>query len=148
MKKRVKAKVAKQEAGDELTDDENETIEAAARRGADVVALHKTSVSTGRQLIDGMFRELLSQHTNRDLLAELVEQHCDDIGEKLTAVVQKVVSLPTRAGTARDLAQALERVVRLERQAYSLDDDGGDQAGGLADALQKARKRAQTIENE
>lgn len=120
VKTRVKAKVARQEVLD--SDEDEAIVEKAAQRGADVIALHKTSIGTGRQLVDGMLRELLSQHTNRDLLKELIEQHGDDLGEKMTAVVQKAISLSSRATTARDLSQAMERLIRLERQAFSLDE--------------------------
>jgi hypothetical protein len=39
------------------------------------------------------------------------------------AALQKVLELPTRTGTMKMLADTMTKLVTLERQAYSLDDE-------------------------
>ena len=97
-----------------------------------------------------MLNEVLDGSQDAPTLAELGEQYIDDNGLKgnAAASIRKAISLPTRAATVRDLSTALGRLVALERQAYSVDSQPDSADGSLADALTKARQRAQILERE
>lgn len=104
--------------------DDDEIIEAAAKRGAQVIDTHRTDIRTGRQLVETMFGELQRQCAEPDMTAAAVDQVADDDGftPQARSFAMKAISLPGRATTLRDLSQSLQRLVAMERQAYSLDE--------------------------
>lgn len=117
--------------------DDDAIVEQGAQQIEQVVRLHRKDIADGRTLVELMFGELKSEVVNKDLLAEIAEQHIDqtDADTRAANAIRRAISLPSRAGTLRDLSQSLQRLVTLERQAFSVDDDRG--AGTYEERLRK-----------
>lgn len=107
---------------------DEEIIEQGAQQIEGIVRLHRKDIADGRNLVELMFAELKSEVVNRDLLAELADQHIDETKADARAAnaIRRAISLPSRAGTLRDLSQSLQRLVALERQAFNMDDEQGE----------------------
>ena len=129
--------------------DEERAVEENADRVVGVVTLHRRDIRTGRETVEMMLDELRAE-CKMPGLSEMAEQHIEESGasQREAQAIRKAVSLPGRAGVMRDLSQSMQRLINLERQAYSIDEDSGDEAGGLAEALSKARRRARQIEQD
>jgi len=129
--------------------DEARAVEENADRVVGVVTLHRRDIRTGRETVEMMLDELRAE-CKMPGLSEMAEQHIEESGasQREAQAIRKAVSLPGRAGVMRDLSQSMQRLINLERQAYSIDEDSGDEAGGLAEALSKARRRARQIEQD
>ncbi|MOA34409.1 hypothetical protein D3C78_1557800 [compost metagenome] len=73
-----------------------------------------------------MLEELEGLTDNRELfdqLGELLHSPDDNGVDKLNDLYQKVISLPSRTKTLKDLGDTLRVLIALERQAYSIDDE-------------------------
>lgn len=129
VRKETRSQALRDSLRDQNASDE-EIVEQAARRGSEVIQTHRQDVREGRQIVEMMLGELRSECTHHDLLSELAEQHVDsaDIDARAANAVRRAVSLPGRAGTIRDLSQSMQRLVALERQAFSLDEDGSGES--------------------
>jgi len=129
--------------------DEARAVEENADRVVGVVTLHRRDIRTGRETVEMMLDELRAE-CKMPGLSEMAEQHIEEssASQREAQAIRKAVSLPGRAGVMRDLSQSMQRLINLERQAYSIDEDSGDEAGGLAEALSKARRRARQIEQD
>ena len=55
-------------------------------------------------------------------LGELMRKEDGNGQDKLNDLYQKIISLPSRAKTMKDLGESLRVLVALERQAFGLDD--------------------------
>ena len=104
---------------------EERAVEENAERVAGVVNLHRRDIRDGREIVEMMLGELRHE-CEAPGLQELAEQHIDEEGasQQRAQAIRKAVSLPGRAQTMRDLSQSMQRLVSLERQAFSLDDSG------------------------
>lgn len=122
--------------------DEDETIEAAAERGLQVVKSHRQDIARARDLVARMLGELDATTTGRDQIEAMIEAVCvktdkdgqAQVDQKRLEAMMRAVSLPGRATVIRDLSQAMQRLVTLERQAFNLDSKDGD-SSGPADAV-------------
>jgi hypothetical protein len=108
-------------------------IDANAQAIANVRMAHRTDISRSRLLANKLLDELAGLTDNRDLFEQLGEllHEPDDKGiDKRNELYHKVISLPGRSKTMKELSDTLKTLVLLERQAYSLDTlaDGGDSA--------------------
>ena len=113
---------------DNVDADESEIVEAASRRGADVVLHHRQDIAQGRLILKGMMQELHAETIERELYESIVERRIDAamLKEHEANMARKAISLPQRATTLRDLTQSAQRLIALERQAFSLDEDYSD----------------------
>lgn len=109
-------------------------IEANAQSIADVRMAHRGDIARSRRLTNKLLDELEDVTDNRDLFAELGElmRSEDDKGQdKRNDLYQKVIDLPARTKTMKELAETLKTLVALERQAYDIvPEQGGDPSGG------------------
>ena len=106
---------------------ERETIEANAQAIADVKLGQRKDIQRGRSIVMRLFDELELQAgpDNAALLEQLGEmlRREDDRGQdKLNDLYHKIISLPGRAKTMKDLGESLRVLVLLERQAFGMDD--------------------------
>lgn len=145
LKAKIKAKadalVSRREVSKEVStkqaETEREIVESNAEAIANVRMAHRGDISRSRQLTNKLLDELEALTDNRELYDELGEllRDPDDNGmDKLNDLYQKVVSLPTRSKTMKELAETLKTLIALERQAYDLDSKVG---GSAADELSK-----------
>lgn len=99
-------------------------IELNAQTIADVRLGHRKDIGRSRRLALALLEELESLTDNRDLfdqLGELLRDPDDNGHDKRNDLYAKVISLPSRTKTMKDLGDTLKILVGLERQAYGLD---------------------------
>lgn len=110
---------------------EREIIDGNADSVANVRMAHRGDIARGRRLTNKLLDELEGLTDNRDLFEELGElmRNPDDNGQdKRNDLYQKVIDLPARTKTMKELAETLKTLVSLERQAYDIvsDPTGGE----------------------
>lgn len=69
-------------------------------------------------------------------MGELMRREDDRGQDKLNDLYQKIISLPGRAKTMKDLGESLRVLVTLERQAFGLDDKDQKPQDSLTTLLQ------------
>lgn len=107
---------------------ERETVDAVAQTQAGVRLSHRADILRARNVTMSLLAELEHQAgaENAALLEELGElmRKPDDKGQdKLNDLYQKIISLPGRAKTMKDLGESLRVLVAMERQAYGIRDE-------------------------
>jgi len=112
-------------------------IDSNAQTIADVRLGHRKDIGRSRRLASKLLDELEGLTDNGNLfneLGELLRSEDDNGQDKLNDLYHKVISLPTRTKTMKELSDTLKTLVGLERQAYGLDalPDGGDNAQAAA----------------
>lgn len=103
---------------------ERELIEATAEAIATVRMEHRGDIRRARELTNTLFDELSGQSADTAALEKLGELLCDpdDKGrDRLNEIYQKVISLPSRVKSMKDLSDSLKTLIGLEREAYSID---------------------------
>lgn len=127
-----KAEVSKQ-VSTETLETERGIVEANAKVIADIRIAHRTDIGRGRRLANKLLDELEGLTDNRDLfeqLGELLRSEDDNGQDKRNDLYMKVIDLPARTKTMKELGETLKNLITLERQAYDLSSDGS----GPADA--------------
>ena len=128
---------------------EKQIVDANAEAITRIRLSHRADVQRSRGIVMRLLDELEVQTgaENVVLLEELGElmRRPDDKGQdKLNDLYQKIISLPGRAKTMKDLGETLRVLIALERQAFGLDapeeGDGGDKS--FLEAMLNARARA------
>lgn len=120
-----KAEVSKQVSTEALAT-ERGIVEANAQVIADIRIAHRTDIGRSRRLAIKLLDELESVTDNRQLFEELGElmRSEDDKGQdRRNDFYMKVIELPTRTKTMKDLGETLKNLIALERQAYSINDE-------------------------
>lgn len=126
---------------------EQQVIETNAQAIVNVRLSHRAGLCEGREIIKAMMAELSSQcgEKNADLLRQLGDmmRAPDEYGnDKLNDLYLKIVSLPGRAKTMKDLADSMVKLIDKERQAFDIDKDTTDPDAGkpnLNDAQRASR---------
>lgn len=126
---------------------EREIIDANAQAIVSVRLSHRRDIQRSRSITMRLLEELELQsgRENAELLEQLGElmRREDDRGQdKLNDLYQKIISLPGRAKTMKDLGESLRVLVTLERQAFGLDTAGpdGEAQNGPAKQLTDAER--------
>ena len=114
---------------------ERQVIEDNANQIASVRISHRKDIARARSVAANLLTELELQ-TGPDaaaMLADLGElmRSPDDKGQdKLAEIYQKVISLPGRVKTMKDLGDSMRVLIGLEREAYGIEgDDDKNQSG-------------------
>lgn len=133
---KVSAAVVSAEVSARTKLNEREAIERASDEIVSVRLGQRKDIQRSRSIVMRLFDELELQAgpENAQLLEELGElmRKPDDKGQdKLNDLYQKIISLPGRAKTMKDLGESLRVLVALERQAYGIKDDAPDPGAGL-----------------
>ena len=120
---------------------EREVIDANAQAIVSVRLSHRRDIQRSRSITMRLLEELELQsgRENAELLEQLGElmRREDDRGQdKLNDLYQKIISLPGRAKTMKDLGESLRVLVTLERQAFGLDDKDQKPQDSLTTLLQ------------
>lgn len=132
IKAKAEALVTKQSVTGGVTEKgrvtEQQVIETNAQAIVNVRLSHRAGLSEGREIIKSMMGELSSQcgEENAELLRQLgnMMRSPDEFGnDKLNDLYLKIVSLPGRAKTMKDLADSMAKLIDKERQAFDLDKD-------------------------
>lgn len=105
-------------------------IEANAQVIADVRMSHRGDIRKSRDLVMALLSELQHETHGIDLfeqLGELLRDEDEKGQDKLNDIYHKVISLPSRVKSMKDLADALKTLIGLERDAYGI---GAEPQGG------------------
>lgn len=128
---------------------EKQIVEAVAAQQVHVRMVQRKDIqrsrSVGMRLLNEL--ELQAGPENAALLEELGElmHRPDDKGQdKLNELYQKIISLPGRVKTFKDLSEALRITIGLERQAFGIGDGDDDDAlkGGARTVIVPAKDAA------
>ena len=120
---------------------ERDIIDANAQAIVSVRLAHRKDIQRSRSITMRLLEELELQsgRENAELLEQLGElmRREDDRGQdKLNDLYRKIISLPGRAKTMKDLGESLRVLVTLERQAFGLDDKDTKPQDALTTLLQ------------
>ena len=99
-------------------------IEATAEVIATVRMEHRGDIRRARELTNTLFDELGTQCADVSALEQLgdIMFDPDDKGrDRLNEIYQKVISLPSRVKSMKDLSDSLKTLIGLEREAYSIE---------------------------
>ncbi|AXW87812.1 hypothetical protein AU509_12070 [Lonsdalea britannica] len=137
LKAKIKAKadalVSKREVSSKVSTEtatsERILIEANAEVIATVRMEHRGDIRRARNLANSLFDELGAQCGDVSALEKLgdIMFDPDDNGrDRLNELYHKVISLPGRVKSMKDLSDTLKTLIGLERQAYDIDGPEGD----------------------
>ena len=120
---------------------ERAVIDANAQAIVSVRLSHRRDIQRSRSITIRLLEELELQsgRENTELLEQLGElmRREDERGQdKLNDLYHKIISLPGRAKTMKDLGESLRVLVTLERQAFGLDDKDQKPQDALTTLLQ------------
>lgn len=111
-------------------------IEVAVQTNVQVISRHRKDIGQGQRIVGLMMAELMEGIQHRVEVEEVIhEETADDKSPQRRNRMLKMVSLPARAGTMRDLSTAMKNLVALERQAYNLDEESTEDS--LEDRLMR-----------
>ncbi|EAU2329940.1 hypothetical protein CU481_12325 [Salmonella enterica] len=105
---------------------ERELVEATAEAIANVRMEHRGDIKRARELANLLFSELSAECTDVEALHKLGELmlNSDDKGQdKLNDLYHKIISMPQRVKSMKDLSDTLKTLIGLEREAYSIKED-------------------------
>ncbi|MGE1402281.1 hypothetical protein ACMFFG_14610 [Citrobacter freundii] len=105
---------------------ERELVEATAEAIANVRMEHRGDIKRARELANLLFSELSSECADVESLHKLGELMLspDDKGQdKLNDLYHKIISMPQRVKSMKDLSDTLKTLIGLEREAYSIKED-------------------------
>ncbi|MDQ0548173.1 hypothetical protein ACKVM9_002395 [Pantoea agglomerans] len=139
LKAKIKAKadalVSKREVSKQVSTEtatnERILIEANAEVIANVRMEHRGDIRRARNIASSLFGELEAQCADVGALEQLGDLMLspDDKGQdKLNEIYHKVISMPGRVKSMKDLSDTLKTLIGLERQAYDIDGPTGDEA--------------------
>lgn len=126
------------------TPTEREQVDVEAQVQSRIRLSHRHDIGRSRSLVMRLLSELEAQTDSPELLASLGAMMAkpDERGvDKLNDLYQKVISLSSRTGTMKSLAESLKNLVGLEREAYGLATAGGTD-DPLAELLGAMRRSA------
>ncbi|OEG95213.1 hypothetical protein AN674_0222665 [Enterobacter kobei] len=118
-----KAEVRKQ-VRSEVTFNERVLIEATAEVIASVRMEHRGDIKRARQITNALFDELGAECADvaaLERLGELMFDPDDKGQDKLNDLYHKIISLPSRVKSMKDLSDSLKTLIGLEREAYSIE---------------------------
>lgn len=106
---------------------ERETIDANAQAIAAVKLTQRRDISRTRSITMALLKELELQTGQENVellrsLGEVMRSENEQGQDRMNDLYQKVISLPGRAKTMKDLGESLRVLIALERQAFGLDD--------------------------
>lgn len=137
----VSRSVVSKEVSKERADTERQIIETNAEVIASIRMAHRGDISRGRRLTNKLLDELEGLTDNRDLFEELGEllRSEDKNGEdKRNDLYSKVISMPGRSKSMKEMAETLKTLITLERQAYSL--NGDDKPDGSSATITRVER--------
>ena len=105
---------------------ERELVEATAEAIANVRMEHRGDIKRARELANLLFSELSAECTDVEALHKLGELMLspDKKGQdKLNDLYHKIISMPQRVKSMKDLSDTLKTLIGLEREAYSIKED-------------------------
>ncbi|EKN3404925.1 hypothetical protein AB5J03_003883 [Yersinia enterocolitica] len=137
LKAKIKAKadalVSKREVSTQVSTEkalsERILIEANAEVIANVRMEHRGDIRRAREITNALFDELGAECADIESLRKLGELMLDpdeNGRDRLNEVYQSIIALPERVKAVKALSDAMKNLIGLERQAYDIGEDKGD----------------------
>ncbi|HDL7940318.1 TPA: hypothetical protein PXP85_002111 [Yersinia enterocolitica] len=137
LKAKIKAKadalVSKREVSTQVSTEKAVTerilIEANAEAIANVRMEHRGDIRRAREITNALFDELGAECADIEALRKLGELMLDpdeNGRDRLNEVYQSIIALPERVKAVKALSDAMKNLIGLERQAYDIGEDKGD----------------------
>lgn len=107
----------------------DDIIQINATLQASIIRSHRADIDRFRKLVMRFLDELEGQTMYQDVLEDLgvmMRSENKNGEDKLNDAYKKVISLPGRTGTLKQLGETLKILVLLERQAFGMRDDYED----------------------
>lgn len=106
---------------------EKQTIDANANEVASVRLAHRKDIQRSRKIAMSLFDELemmVGQENVKllEMLGEFMWTPDDKGNDKINDLYMKIISMPGRVKSMKDLSDTLRTLIALERQAFGLDD--------------------------
>lgn len=125
IQQKADALVRKEAVRNEVRTDEKAIVEANAEAIYRVRMEHRKATGRFQALVQSMAAEIEAQTDSPELFAELSALLNDGSGgkaaDKLAEAYRRVLELPGRVDNMKKLVEAFEKLVKLERQAFGLD---------------------------
>lgn len=143
LKAKIKAKadalVSKREVSNKVSTETATTerilVEANAEVIANVRMEHRGDIRRARNIANTLLAELEAECTDvaaLEQLGELLRREDDKGMDKLNDLYHKVISMPGRVKSMKDLSDTLKNLIGLERQAYDI---GGPETDNVVGKL-------------
>ena len=137
LKVKIKAKadalVSKREVSTQVSTEkalsERILIEANAEVIANVRMEHRGDIRRAREITNALFDELGAECADIEALrklGELMLQPDENGRDRLNEIYQSIIALPERVKAVKALSDAMKNLIGLERQAYDIGEDKGD----------------------
>jgi hypothetical protein len=95
-----------------------------------------------------MLGELEDASDNQDdIKDDIIEETKSDTNQKRRNAMLRAVDLPSRSNVMVNLSNAMTKLVMLERQAFNIADDRGDDAPSDTPVLDGMMKELSTLRN-
>lgn len=123
-----------------ITTPTKEEIDTAVQTNVVVVTEHRIGIKASQNLVQLFQDQLKEAATKRDQIeSSIIDETQNEEGktdQKRRNMMLKAVSLPAHSGVLRDLSIAQKNLIYLERQAFNIDETGGD-GESIEDRLKK-----------
>ncbi|WP_145566137.1 hypothetical protein [Yersinia massiliensis] len=127
----VRKEEVRKQVRTETTLTERVLIEASAEVIANVRMEHRGDIRRAREITNALFDELGAECADIEALRKLGELMLDpdeNGRDRLNEAYQSIIALPERVKAVKALSDAMKNLIGLERQAYDIGDDKGDNA--------------------
>ncbi|HHH1616136.1 TPA: hypothetical protein ACPY5B_004328 [Yersinia enterocolitica] len=125
----VRKEEVRKQVRTETTLTERVLIEASAEVIANVRMEHRGDIRRAREITNALFDELGAECADIEALrklGELMLQPDENGRDRLNEVYQSIIALPERVKAVKALSDAMKNLIGLERQAYDIGEDKGD----------------------
>ena len=138
----VRKEQVRSEVRTQNTISEKETIDANANLVASVRLSQRKDIQRSRKIAMSLFNELEHQvgvenAENLEKLGELLRTEDDKGRDALNDLYMKIISMPGRVKSMKDLSDTLKTLIALERQAFGLDDENNKPVDALTALLER-----------
>lgn len=146
---KAKDKVTKASVTNKVTSvTEKEVIESEAELQSRIALSHREDIPKKRDLVSKLFAEIEAMTDGAEVMETIQEALASGGMEALAREVRKVTSLPQRIKGTSELVTAYKSLLALERQAFSLDDEGTVPGNGIDVLLQTVYARSKPLVDE
>ncbi|HGK8567275.1 TPA: hypothetical protein ACJ753_004083 [Yersinia enterocolitica] len=125
----VRKEEVRKQVRTETTLTERVLIEASAEVIANVRMEHRGDIRRAREITNALFDELGAECADIEALrklGELMLQPDENGRDRLNEIYQSIIALPERVKAVKALSDAMKNLISLERQAYDIGEDKGD----------------------
>lgn len=138
----VRKEQVRSEVRTQSTISEKETIDANANLVASVRLSQRKDIQRSRKIAMSLFDELehqvgIENVENLEKLGELLRTEDDKGRDALNDLYMKIISMPGRVKSMKDLSDTLKTLIALERQAFGLDDENNKPVDALTALLER-----------